>query len=351
MKRGTPDHPKTLMLADALGIPIYSGVGLLEILWHWTLKYAAAGDIGRWSNAAIARALGWPSDDADRLVDALVSCGWLDADDKVRLVVHDWADHCENSVHVALGRRIKLFADGTRPNLTHLNRAERDRIEAEFEKQAHLVGTQCALDAHQMPAASASALAIANKERAANSGATSPAKPGSLDLFDDDQDKPATGKTGRADAEPESKTPESRTPAADPLEDLRELSDFYDELTGMIQTEHPRASVPAMLTRRWFNWRATLGALHTRDGFDVPEIIAALTWCFCDEEATDRWPGWKSQVQAVPALRKRKSADDLTKFAKIHAAWEKANGAGSSRPYRNANHIQTAEEVAAWDRI
>ena len=52
MKRNTIDHPKTKALARALGLPLYSGVGVLEALWHWTARHAPAGDVGRLRRAA-----------------------------------------------------------------------------------------------------------------------------------------------------------------------------------------------------------------------------------------------------------------------------------------------------------
>jgi hypothetical protein len=97
MKRGCPDHPKTLALASALRIPIYSAVGLLEMLWHWTSRYAQAGDIGRHPDAAICAGVGWHGG-TSRLIMALVECGWLDADPTHRLLVHDWQDHADQTV-------------------------------------------------------------------------------------------------------------------------------------------------------------------------------------------------------------------------------------------------------------
>ena len=80
MKRGTPEHPKMLMLQALLGIEKFQAVGILECLWHWASRYAIQGDVGKWPNKAIALGIGWNPDDADRLVDALVQAGWLDLD-------------------------------------------------------------------------------------------------------------------------------------------------------------------------------------------------------------------------------------------------------------------------------
>ena len=48
MKRGTPRHPKTMLLVAELQIPTYAAVGILESLWHWTAEYAKRGDVGRY---------------------------------------------------------------------------------------------------------------------------------------------------------------------------------------------------------------------------------------------------------------------------------------------------------------
>ena len=149
MKRGTPDHPKMLMLANELSISIFSAVGLLEILWHFTARYCPAGDIGRWGNDAIARAVGWPHGDADRLIEALIVCRWLDVDEVSRLAVHDWPEHCEDTTHLVLARKVRRFANGKIPNLRRLARAEREEIEAAYGVQSQDESALCAQNAHR----------------------------------------------------------------------------------------------------------------------------------------------------------------------------------------------------------
>lgn len=97
MKRGTPDHPKTHDLAAALDLDRWGAVGLLECLFHFTAQYAKRGDIGRRSDAAIARGIGWGGK-PEALVDAFVRAGWLDRCCCHRLRVHDWTDHCDQTV-------------------------------------------------------------------------------------------------------------------------------------------------------------------------------------------------------------------------------------------------------------
>ena len=97
MKRGTPSHPKTLELAAALDLPQWGAVGILESLWHFAAQYARRGDVGRRTDLAIARAIGW-KDDPGRLIAALVETGWLDRCRCHRLRVHDWPEHADQTV-------------------------------------------------------------------------------------------------------------------------------------------------------------------------------------------------------------------------------------------------------------
>jgi len=125
MKRGTPEHPKTRALVAILHIPIYSAVGILELLWHFTADYAPRGDVGRFSDEAIARAVGWHGS-ASRLVDALHHAGYLDPDPEYRWVIHDWHMHADRAVLQKLERKRLTFAVCTQnthidTQSTHIN--------------------------------------------------------------------------------------------------------------------------------------------------------------------------------------------------------------------------------------
>jgi len=135
MKRGTPRHPKTRALARTLGVPLSHAVGILEMLWHFTAEYAPRGDIGRFADIDIAEEVAWEAE-AEKLIDALVECGWLERDERHRLIVHDWAEHADDAVHMRLARAHELFADGRRPKLGRLARDERERILAHYERMA-----------------------------------------------------------------------------------------------------------------------------------------------------------------------------------------------------------------------
>jgi len=114
MKRGSIRNPKMLGLAKELRVHQAQAIGHLTALWEFTAEFAKAGDVGRYSNEAIARGSLWDGD-ADSFVNALVVTRWLDENEKHRLLVHDWAQHCEYSVSKFLFENKLRFADGSKP--------------------------------------------------------------------------------------------------------------------------------------------------------------------------------------------------------------------------------------------
>lgn len=127
MKRGTPDHPKTVMLAMELE-KVYAAhrkrnsfggkseaVGLLEVLWDWCSKYAIQGDLGKWPDDVIASGIGWIWSGKE-LIDALIQSRWIDkAPAPYRLVIHDIKDHATNSWRQNLERAGLTWWDGSDP--------------------------------------------------------------------------------------------------------------------------------------------------------------------------------------------------------------------------------------------
>ena len=115
MKRGTTDMTKFKRLVRRFGGDRTRTVGILELLWQATEADAEDGAIGRLSDEDIAEAVGWPVDDAQALIAALVDEHWLDEHPDHRLIVHGWYEHCSDYIHQKLGRRGRLFADGRIP--------------------------------------------------------------------------------------------------------------------------------------------------------------------------------------------------------------------------------------------
>lgn len=134
MKRTAIDHPKMKRLGRILKLEPWGPIGIMESLWHFCAKSCPRGDIGKWGDDDIAEAVGWSHDSAE-LVKALLACRFLDESKDHRLLVHDWHDHCEDSIHLGLARRIEYFADGSMPSLARFRQSDRDRIESEYARR------------------------------------------------------------------------------------------------------------------------------------------------------------------------------------------------------------------------
>lgn len=131
MKRGTPDHPKTIDLAKRLGVPRYVAVGILESLWHFTAEFAPQGNIGKFTDAAIAGHLHWEKT-CKELIAALIESKWVDKCAKNRLIVHDWKDHADQTVKRWLEKRSLEFLI---PQLVTRNRHASTKLaDASMEK-------------------------------------------------------------------------------------------------------------------------------------------------------------------------------------------------------------------------
>lgn len=134
MKRTALTHTKMKRLSRMLDIPQWGAVGIMESLWNLTAKETPTGQIGKLSNEDIAMQLDWRGN-ADELVQSLLASGWLDINEELRLLVHDWHDHADNSVHTALARRCERFASGEIPKSGELNKHERERFNKWLEAQ------------------------------------------------------------------------------------------------------------------------------------------------------------------------------------------------------------------------
>jgi hypothetical protein len=138
MKRGTIDHPKMLDLAEAidshlgdksLGFDMSHTMacGIMEKLWHYTARYSPAGDVGKHSDARIARAVGWTLD-AQWIIKALTDVRFIDELDGCRLYVHDWHQHSDDAADKWLRDKGLQYANEENP---------RRRKETETDESRH----------------------------------------------------------------------------------------------------------------------------------------------------------------------------------------------------------------------
>lgn len=101
MKLDALDHPKTLHFAALLDVSRPTAIGHLELLWAFTGKQSAQGNIGKWPDGAIARACDWMGS-PEVFITALVDSKFMDRDSSHRLTVHDWSDHAPGWVRAKL---------------------------------------------------------------------------------------------------------------------------------------------------------------------------------------------------------------------------------------------------------
>jgi hypothetical protein len=131
VKSGTESKLKFKQLQRRLNMPLYEARGLLDTLWNFTANNAPHGDVGKFTDEEIAIGLDWRREPSE-LIDTLTEIRWLDRVEGV-LVIHDWPEHCEHTVHVALAKKIEVFACGTIPSLSRLPMSERPQIIEKYE--------------------------------------------------------------------------------------------------------------------------------------------------------------------------------------------------------------------------
>lgn len=88
-----PRHKKTVRLARELKLSRREAVGLMCDLWCWALDNADKdGTLTDVDAEDIADAMDYPRKQGDKLVDALITCGYMDRVNGA-LVLHDWYDY------------------------------------------------------------------------------------------------------------------------------------------------------------------------------------------------------------------------------------------------------------------
>lgn len=147
MKRGAIDHPKTKRLAKAIGAPAYAAMGLVEALVHWSCRYAPSGNVGKYADDEIEEAVGWDGSPG-QMVPTMIEAGFLEAHAEYRVVIHDWYDHADDAVHMALARAGERFWCGRVPKMTRLSRDERGRLEAAYNDERTSTRTENAQQTH-----------------------------------------------------------------------------------------------------------------------------------------------------------------------------------------------------------
>lgn len=160
MKRMALAHPKMQMLTEEIetvykkhglnidGLRSHAlAVGIMESLWAWAARYAPRGDIGRWSDAAIARGVSWELPPAD-LIDILLRSRWIDiAEHPFRLVIHDVKDHASNAWRQKLEDNGWTWWDGSPPRKYKLQKNKKAKKTIYSQKPSEQIDAKAKVDA------------------------------------------------------------------------------------------------------------------------------------------------------------------------------------------------------------
>lgn len=99
LKRNFREHPKVLRLAIELqlsedeGISYLAAKGAVINLWLWALEFARDGDLTRFNDYEVGRAMGLPFKHYDGIIPVLVGVGLVDKSAKGELTIHDWGEN------------------------------------------------------------------------------------------------------------------------------------------------------------------------------------------------------------------------------------------------------------------
>jgi hypothetical protein len=173
-KRGILEHEKTFRLADFLRIYEYYAVGMEECLFQWAAKYKPTGDLTGVNPTLFARAIRYPGN-GPKLFKAFIHAGLIDQLSDGRLLIHDWSEHAESSVHQYLKKRGECFADGSAP----FNRSRNSQTDDNSSQTVHepvVNGSRLPLP---LPLPLASALPLPEEREPLPSDESSGAKPAS----------------------------------------------------------------------------------------------------------------------------------------------------------------------------
>lgn len=97
------EHPKVFVLTETLGVRRAETVGLLHMLWHFTMKFAwRDGDLTKFDDIAIARGSGWELE-PQKFILALQESKFMDGKK-----IHDWQSFAGKLI------RDRLYKEATR---------------------------------------------------------------------------------------------------------------------------------------------------------------------------------------------------------------------------------------------
>jgi len=138
MKIDCVGHIKTLKLKRELQLPRWQILGVLETLFNFAMVNADDGGVGRYSNDEIALYMEY-FEDADKLVAALETSGFLEPCEENRLRIHDWEEHAPKFLKDRLDKRAKRKNDTQGQTSTDCDTPRQDAASSEESEEIGLI--------------------------------------------------------------------------------------------------------------------------------------------------------------------------------------------------------------------
>ena len=114
----------------------------------------------------------------------------------------------------------------------------------------------------------------------------------------------------------------SKSGVPDPLAALPVLSDIFPHINTAILAAHNKARIPKPGTVADLKARGVLETLVRLDKYPEQDVSDCLAWVLHSKDESAVF--WRRQLQALAPLRTVRGDSGLSKFGKIHEAWEKA---------------------------
>lgn len=283
-------------------------------LWIATAMNHPNGILEGMDETDIALEAGWEGEDVQKLVSALVECGFLEKTESGEYALHDWEDHQAYVIHA---EQRKTQARNAAAARWKQPQAEKDIPE---ECRQHTGSNAPTLHYSSLPNSSGSSLP-SQEERESSLRSDSLSEPDGPDAQNENSPAENSGKK--------------------PQEPLPEDSDAYR--LAVLMRDTLKANVPTLKEPSLQAWaRSFAVALRNDERMKEPHFVAEVVKWACSDSF------WRANIQSPEKLRKQ--LDQLTarmesEAAKARTAQEKWKSPSARRVEANMQAGEEAERL------
>ncbi len=300
-KRGLIEHHKTVRLSRLLKCPLFSAVGVLECLFHWTARNARTGKLpGDWSSTL---AFYMRFDDEDALFQALVDSGWVDHTEH-GFFVHDWAEHADESTKKTLANHGERFENPDGTLLEPFEKRE-ERVANRSRKVKNESGTvQESFDQKKEPIESDSRKVKNDSRKVKNDSLQPVPEPVPVP----EPDSSASREAGASASEPPP-VAEGESPGGEPpgnLPKVRERSEPYDSIAEFLGLLHTRLEASEAPTNNEIRKHLTPSSPVRQlvEKYGVTKAVELVVWANKHERNTMTFASiWNQNVEISARMK------------------------------------------------